>query len=324
MQDYLKDYTLVDTRRVDEMRSTFVDVYDAKSFDLLGAEQDFYAKAGYFDLGGSDLSYCSYGSESHVEFRDEDYVRFQFAISGAAQATNGRQTADVDPGLIVCTPAAAAVTFGQSFRQLVLRINYSSIERDLTALLGVRPKERIVFDLSTPANAGHAASLHHKIFYRASSIDISPEPVPPQVLREIDQATRLKVLFAIGNNYSDRLNAPQKSASSWQVSQVERWIDENWAQEITIDRLATVSGASARSIFATFKKTRGYTPMAYLKKVRLDAARDSLLIASPSETVTGIGLACGFMNLGHFAKAYQFQFGELPSDTLARSRAKQS
>ena len=323
MPDYLKDYTVVDTRQVDEMRSTLIDVYDAKSFNVLGVEQDFYARAGYFNLGGCDLLYCSYGSAVEVEFRDDDFIRFQFAISGAAQASNGRLTADVDPSVIVCTPAAPKVTFEPSFSQLVLRINYNSIEQDLTTLLGVRPKERIAFNLSTPASAGHAARLRHKIFYRASSIDLSPEPVPPQVLCEIDQATRLKVLFAIPNNFSDRLNAPQRSASSWQVSQVERWIDENWAQEITIDRLVTVSGASARSIFATFKSTRGYTPMAYLRKVRLHAARDRLLAASAGETVTGIGLACGFLNLGHFAKAYQFQFGELPSDTLARSRARQ-
>jgi AraC-like DNA-binding protein len=322
MPDYLKDHTVANTRQVDEMHSTLTDVYDAKSFHVPGDRQDFYARAGYFNLGGCDLSYCSYGSAAEVEFRDDDFTRFQFAISGAAQASNGRLTADVDPGVIVCTPAAPKVTFGPSFSQLVLRINYNSIEQDLTALLGVRPKEPITFNLSTSANAGHAARLRHKIFYRATSIDLSPEPIPAQVLREIDQATRLKTLFAIPNSFSDRLNAPQKSASSWQVSQVERWIDENWAHEITIDRLAAVSGASARSIFATFKTTRGYTPMAYLKKVRLDAARDRLLLASAGETVTGIGLACGFLNLGHFAKAYQFQFGELPSDTLARSRAK--
>ena len=37
-------------------------------------------------------------------------------------------------------------------------------------------------------------------------------------------------------------------------------------------------------------------------------------------TVTAVGLACGFINLGHFARYYQAEFGELPSETLARAK----
>ncbi len=65
---------------------------------------------------------------------------------------------------------------------------------------------------------------------------------------------------------------------------------------------------------------RGYTPMAYLKKVRLKAAREMLLRADPRATVTGIMFACNFSNQGHFASDYHLEFGELPSDTLRRSR----
>jgi transcriptional regulator GlxA family with amidase domain len=35
--------------------------------------------------------------------------------------------------------------------------------------------------------------------------------------------------------------------------------------------------------------------------------------------VTTVSSACGFGNLGHFAKDYFKIFGERPSDTLARS-----
>ena len=76
-----------------------------------------------------------------------------------------------------------------------------------------------------------------------------------------------------------------------------------------------------RSIFAAFKKTRGYTPMAYLRKVRLNAARELLLSAAPGVSVTGVSLACNFKNTGNFARDYQLQFGEFPSETLRRGKS---
>jgi len=46
-----------------------------------------------------------------------------------------------------------------------------------------------------------------------------------------------------------------------------------------------------------------------------------LIVDAPDHaSVTAIALLCGFSNLGHFASAYRTRFGELPSQTLHRSR----
>jgi transcriptional regulator GlxA family with amidase domain len=79
-----------------------------------------------------------------------------------------------------------------------------------------------------------------------------------------------------------------------------------------------VTGASARTIFKTFRQSRGYSPMAFLKQVRLDHARRMLLKSDSKTSVTAVALACGFHNLGHFARDYRARFGELPSETLGR------
>jgi transcriptional regulator GlxA family with amidase domain len=41
---------------------------------------------------------------------------------------------------------------------------------------------------------------------------------------------------------------------------------------------------------------------------------------NPEHSVTATASACGFGNLGHFAKDYRKAFGERPSETLARAR----
>ncbi len=58
--------------------------------------------------------------------------------------------------------------------------------------------------------------------------------------------------------------------------------------------------------------------MIYVKYVRRRRARDLLAGPDDKTTVTGVALACGFSNLGHFARDYRALFGELPSQTLRK------
>jgi transcriptional regulator GlxA family with amidase domain len=87
-------------------------------------------------------------------------------------------------------------------------------------------------------------------------------------------------------------------------------------QPLTIEALALVANASVRSLFYSFKKSRGVSPMTFVKHVRIRHAREMLASGDPAASVTSVALACGFSNLGHFARYYHTTFGELPSDTL--------
>ena len=60
--------------------------------------------------------------------------------------------------------------------------------------------------------------------------------------------------------------------------------------------------------------------MAFVKQVRLQHAREMLRGTDRSRSVTQTALACGFTNLGHFARDYFKRFGERPSDTARRNK----
>jgi hypothetical protein len=51
----------------------------------------------------------------------------------------------------------------------------------------------------------------------------------------------------------------------WQVRVAEEYIEANWDQLLTIEALAIVTGASVRTIFHSFKRSCGYTPMDFVK-----------------------------------------------------------
>lgn len=320
MSRHLTAYTVADTHQIGEMRSILYDVYDARFFDIRGERTAFQAQASYLALGSSNISYCAYECPVTLEFPEADYVRFQICLSGQGQTTSGGTAADFNPDIIVSSKAEASLNFGESLKQLTIRLDRETLERDLVTLLGARPKETLEFGRAASCENGSVKRLRDHVIHTAASIDLFDEPLPMPLLREMDQSIRLAVLYGMPNNLTDLLYAPTRTIAPWQVMRVEQWIDANWKESVTIEKLVEISGASVRSIFATFRSTRGYTPMTYLKNARLDGAREMLLSGAPGASVTAIAFACRFTNTGHFANDYRRKFGELPSETLRRGR----
>lgn len=86
-------------------------------------------------------------------------------------------------------------------------------------------------------------------------------------------------------------------------------------------QVAAAVGVSVRALSASFARFRGHSPMAYLRKVRLQGVRADLLAAPAGASVREIAAAWGYIFLGDFARQYRQQFGELPSETLRRLRS---
>jgi AraC-like DNA-binding protein len=86
--------------------------------------------------------------------------------------------------------------------------------------------------------------------------------------------------------------------------------------------LASVAGVRPRTLESHFKTFLGTTPLGWLRQTRFANARRALESGRADATVTRIALASGFGQLGRFAVEYRAIFGETPSATLRRSRAR--
>lgn len=79
-------------------------------------------------------------------------------------------------------------------------------------------------------------------------------------------------------------------------------------------------GVSERTLQYAFKRDMQLSPVTYLRILRLNKARATLLsVTSADTTVTHIAMMWGFLHLGKFSRDYRRMFGELPSETLART-----
>ena len=102
----------------------------------------------------------------------------------------------------------------------------------------------------------------------------------------------------------------------------EAWLRQNLSEPPTIASLCTAMGTSKRTLHEAFREHLDATPKAYLKVLRLKAARRDLLQGALGLRVTDVALAYGFLHFGWFSQDYRRLFGETPSQTLRRAPAR--
>lgn len=79
-------------------------------------------------------------------------------------------------------------------------------------------------------------------------------------------------------------------------------------------------GVSRRMLQYSFDTVLGVSPLNYMRAVRLNAAHQRLCRADP-QPIQSVALDSGFNHLGRFSRYYREFYGELPSQTVARSQA---
>ncbi|WP_349962892.1 helix-turn-helix transcriptional regulator [Rhizobium sp. ZPR3] len=122
-------------------------------------------------------------------------------------------------------------------------------------------------------------------------------------------------------NLSHSLSHRQSSGSAIAPKQVRRAIEfarTNVAAPITIADMAAAADVSVRALQINFRRFYNETPMAYLRRLRLEGARSDIRNAPPQATIADIAGRWGFTHLGRFSVQYKEAFGVSPSSDLKR------
>jgi len=99
---------------------------------------------------------------------------------------------------------------------------------------------------------------------------------------------------------------------------IEEALSAHLGDVIYSEELAAHIGVSVRTMHDAVRRYRGMSLHRYLRLRRLWLVRRRLIAGADS--VKAAALAYGFWHLSDFAQAYREQFGEVPSETLGRSR----
>ncbi|GAA1941502.1 helix-turn-helix transcriptional regulator [Nocardioides hwasunensis] len=109
-----------------------------------------------------------------------------------------------------------------------------------------------------------------------------------------------------------------RDATPSTIRRAVRVIEERAHEDLSLADLALACRVTPRTLQYAFRRHLGCTPASYLRRVRLDLARQSLRDGS-SSSVGDVAARFGFFNPGRFAADYRRLFDEYPKDTLARA-----
>ncbi|MEV0188171.1 AraC family transcriptional regulator [Kitasatospora purpeofusca] len=106
------------------------------------------------------------------------------------------------------------------------------------------------------------------------------------------------------------------------VRRAVAFIEANAERDITLADIAQAAYVTPRAVQYAFRRHLHTTPLAHLRRVRLDAAHGELLAADPTTTtVTEVAARWGFAHPGHFSAHYRDAYRTTPSTTLNVARS---
>ncbi len=106
-------------------------------------------------------------------------------------------------------------------------------------------------------------------------------------------------------------NEPQNSSRKvLQLKTVLEYIENHFAEKMTLEDLARVAGLSPKYFCRFFRSITQQTPMDYVNYYRIERAAS--LLSSTDLSVTAVGMECGFNDGSYFVKAFKKYMGLTP------------
>jgi AraC-like DNA-binding protein len=257
----------------------------------------------------------------HVDQPDEfDYYYLKLILSGRCELRMGEDVTAVSEGeAIAVNPFGSLKVLWKGLcEQVMIRLDRNALEQTLAEELDIEISDPIRF---APVAVGSDESRPVSALVDLLRRDADGACVfgTWRLGRQFERLVHLAALQCFPNNYSELLRRATSMVAPYYVRKAEEYLREHLREDVTIEDIARVTGVSTRSLFYGFRRWRDTTPMAYLKKLRLDVAREALRSAARTgASVTDVATSVGFFHLSRFSSEYKARFGEPPSATLRR------
>lgn len=114
---------------------------------------------------------------------------------------------------------------------------------------------------------------------------------------------------------------PNQKANK-ECGRIKRYIDSNFAEDITLDALAEKAHLSKYYLVHTFAKYYGMSPINYLNEVRIRASKE--LLETTDLSISQVAQSTGFSSQSYFSQSFRRSCGMTPREYRIQTRAKSS
>jgi len=323
MHKYLDSARVIDTRSVDEAREAVTRIYMSHNLEARRDGLDMRLNS----VSGKHLTlgYLTYQAETELTMPPtEDCYIVNLTVAGQTHAsrTDGAREVTVANarGVLLSPVQTNNVRWAPDAEQLHLKISRTGLESHLSDIVGLPVTEVVDFDFGIDLTTGAGRALLRSVQFLATELDLAGGLSEMPLARDQLEAYVLTALLHAGRHqFSDALRGNGDVRRLGRLAPVIAYIEDHAGSQLTPELLARVGCVSVRTLHSAFHGQLGESPMAYVRRVRLNKVRAELLRSDPLRIrVTDVAMRWGFHHQSRFAQQYRTQFNELPSVTLHR------
>lgn len=314
------------TRSSDEARA-FLGTKDYEvDFPRRDAAQQLDLRVNGAYLSGTYVGYYQFGTPivARTDAGRHDYW-INLPLAEPIEATIGGETiiGDRKRGFIASPTLQYAVRTQGAGARLHVQITEERLNRQLSALLGEPPAEPVAFavavDLSTGYGRGIASCVMQAVNHLQQDDKFPGNNITAGLFEDLITS---RLLLSHPSNYSKALNRIETKVAPATIKRAIEFMQARLGEPLALADIAAAAGIPGRTLFTHFRCVHGTSPMQFLRQLRFEKVRATLLHARQSDSVSFICGQWGFTHLGRFAVEYRHRFGETPSQTLARAKRK--
>jgi len=290
----------------------------ATSGELVQLVQEFTRKEGDFESGIQGLTI-------HVRNAPTEPLHCIYTLSLAVVLQGGKELLQENDVTHCHAGQAMLTTFDlpvvshvssasryTPFIALILKLDYSLIMQTCAELKLSKPPRDMKFQAlsSYDVDDGLLDALRRLLLLeKQPSLKVGLLPLIEKeiVVRLLDSphGMHLRHMAALGSPNGNVLKAVT-------------WLKQNFAQTIKMNELAEQAHMSASTFRQHFKALTGTSPLQYLKTLRLQEARDQMLVKGVDATLASN--LVGYESASQFSREYSRLFGLPPQKDIQRLR----
>lgn len=285
-----------------------------------GRRERAHLTANHVSLGATALV-AGRSSAYRMELEPDNSIRVQIPSRGRMSIGVGSREREAVPGRASVLPAdPATVSVHTDFASTVLIVSRSRVEELMLAIGSDVPASDVLARHFGEPDLPGMDAVANQVFLACRRLD--DEPARILALEPFRAALDDLIAISVADALAQAAGlGPQEGSSTPRVLQrCLDYIHAHHAGTVSMMDLQHHAGVSLRTVQDLFRRHLDCTITAYIRQIRLEAARRRLLLGLPRDTVTAAALASGFNHMGEFAAAYRNAFGERPSQTLRQAR----
>jgi AraC-like DNA-binding protein len=325
-QSGLSRYPQFETNDPDEYRAVFSRA--ARNFRLspLSRTPPYYLSSHMAQLKLLAISnvWLGYPREVWTEADNRFYIVGLWRQGGNEYTCNGhRFTTGPGEGMLFVPDAESYAKSSGDQEAVLLRIPRETLLRVAQHLVG-KPSNR---PLEATGMIHVQSPLWRIVDFLISELDLEEGmfTTSPLAAQELEHALIRTVIESTPNSYWPPPEEKRHNTAFWHVRRVRRaeaYMEAHLCESIGLSDLCHAAGANSQALRGSFHAVHQASPMVILRNMRLDRARRELEKPRPETTVASVAFVYRFGHRGWFAKFYQQQFLEHPSETLRRGQRR--